>query len=354
MGKEKKKEQGKTLPAMEVSLFCQQAAMIMKAGIPLYDGMELLYENYKETEYAPAFERIYQGVHDGGTLYEGVKAAECFPDYMAHMIQVGEMAGKLDDVLEALSAHYEREDRLLASVKSAIVYPLLLTLMLAVVIGVLTAKVLPVFTEVFRSMGTELSGTSAALLSGGVLLGRAALIAAAVLLIGAVILFVVWRLGGRQQILVLAGNLFPQIHRLLEKQAAQRFADVISMVLSSGYSLESALDMIPELLSNEESAKKARQCREAMEEHGDFAKAIKDAGLFDPLYQKMIRVGVQAGQTDQVMGRLAHIYGAEVEEGIQTIVSWIEPVLVAVLTLVIGGILLSVMLPLVSIMASIG
>ena len=91
-----------------------------------------------------------------------------------------------------------------------------------------------------------------------------------------------------------------------------------------------------------------------MEENGDFAAAVERAGLFSPLYLKMIRVGAEAGRTDQVMERVAQIYENEVEEGIQGLVSWIEPVLVGVLTLVIGGILLSVMLPLVSIMASIG
>lgn len=353
MGRERK-EQGKALPAIEVSLFCQQAAMIMKSGIPLYDGMELLYQNYKETEYASAFQKIYEGVRDGGTLYEGVKAAGYFPDYMVHMIHVGEMAGKLDDVLEALAAHYEREDRLKSSVRSAILYPLILTLMLAVVIGILTARVLPVFTEVFESMGTGLSATSAALLSGGVLLGRIALVAAAVLLVGALLLFLLWKTGRKEQIIQWASGMFPRIRHLLEKQTAQRFADVISMVLSSGYSLENALDMIPEVLPDERSAAKARLCKKTMEECGDFAQSIKKAGLFDPLYQKMIRVGVQAGQTDQVMARLSHIYEGEVEDGIQAMVSWIEPALVAVLTIVIGGILLSVMLPLVSIMASIG
>ena len=93
-----KKKKTKSLPADEVSLFCQQAAMILKAGIPLYDGMEVLYQNYKDTPYGGAFQKIYEGVRDGGSLYEGIKEAGYFPNYMVHMVQVGETAGELDRV----------------------------------------------------------------------------------------------------------------------------------------------------------------------------------------------------------------------------------------------------------------
>lgn len=344
----------KNLPAAEVSMFCRQVAMILKSGIPLYDGIEVLSQNYSETGYGEAFEKIYAGVRDGGTLYEGVKAAGFFPGYMVHMIQVGEMSGKLDNVLEALGDYYEREDRLLSSAKNAIVYPMVLSAMMAAVIGILVVKVLPVFTEVFESLGTDLSGASAAVLSGGVILGKVVLFLVIFLLAAVLILFLMWNFGSREKVFSLGSSLFPPLRRLLDRQSAQRFADVVFMVLSSGYSLENALELIPDLLPDEKNVKKARRCRELMEDTGDFTKAVEGAGIFEPLYLKMIRVGASAGQTDQVMKRIAGIYATEVEDGIQTLVSWIEPALVGVLTLAIGGILLSVMLPLISIMTSLG
>lgn len=347
-------KQPKGLPAIEVSLFCQQAAMILKSGIPLYDGMEVLYQNYRETEYGELFQKIFEGVRDGGTLYDGVNGAGIFPDYMVHMVRVGEMTGKLDDVLEALGEYYEKEDRLHTSIKNAIAYPLVLTAMMAVVIGILVIKVLPVFSEVFKSLGTDLSGTTNLILSGGVTLGRIVLCLTAVFLLASIFLALFWRLGGKKKVLTFCSHFIPSIRHLLEKQSAGRFASVISMVLFSGYSLENALELIPGLLSDEQTAKKAGKCRELLEETGDFANAVEQLELFDPLYRKMLRVGAEAGQTDHVMKRIADIYDAEVEDGIQNLVSWIEPALVAVLTIMIGGILLSVMLPLVSIMTSIG
>ncbi len=348
------KRQKKELPVIEISLFCQQAAMILKSGIPLYDGMEAVYRNYEKTEFGPVFEGIYNKVREGGSLYEGVKQSEAFPDYMCHMIEVGEMAGKLDEVLENLGTYYEREDKIRLSVRRAVVYPLVLTVMMAVVIGILVIRILPVFAQVFQSLGTELSGMTGAFLSGGVLLGRIVLAVVALLLAAALALYLAWRLGDRAHLLGLAGRVCPPVRRLTEKQAAQRFASVVAMVLSSGYHLEHALELIPALLPDEQNAGKARRCKTLMEESGDFAKALEEAGIFAPLHMKMIRVGTNTGQTEQVMTRLASIYEDQVDEGIASLVSWIEPGLVGILTLIIGGILLSVMLPLVSIMTSIG
>ena len=350
MDKEKK---AKILPAAEVSLFCQQAAMMLKAGIPMYDGMELLYRNYKDTPYGPAFEKIYEGVQEGGTLYEGVKNAGFFPAYMVHMIEIGESAGELDDVLESLSGYYEREDRMQASIRSAVAYPLLLVVLMTVVIGVLVVRVLPVFMEVFLSLGTGLAGTEAAVLSGGMAMGRIILIVAAVLMVLILVIYLIWRTGGRSTLMGVF-RAFPAVGRLLNQQATARFAKVSSMVLESGYDLEHALELMPDLVSDERNRKKVEKCRELMEETKDFPEAIEKTELFDPLHQKMIRVGSEAGQMAEVMRRLSGIYETEVDDGIRKLVSWVEPALVGILTLIIGGILLSVMLPLASIMMSIG
>ncbi len=349
MGEKKRK----SLPAVEVSLFCQQAAMILKAGIPLYDGMEVLCQNYKDTPYRAAFQKIYEGVRDGGSLYEGVKAAGFFPNYMVHMVQVGETSGELDQVLESLGDYYDRESRMQAAIRSAVAYPLVLVILMTAVIAVLVLRVLPVFTEVFLSLGTGLAGTEVAVLSGGVILGRIVLVVAAVLLVLVLVLFLIWKAGGKRLLLKM-GQVLPPVRRLLGQQAAQRFADVIAMVMHSGYPLGHALELIPDLLPDKRSIRKAKRCQALMEQNGDFAAAVEQTGIFEPLHQRMIRVGVEAGQTDRVMERLAGIYDTEVDEGIHRLVSWIEPALVAVLTLIIGGILLSVMLPLVSIMMSIG
>lgn len=344
----------KELPPSETALFCRQVAMILKSGIPLYDGIELMCKTYEDGEYAKDFQTIYEGVKNGGTLYEGVKAAGFFPDYMVNMVRVGESVGKLDDVLESLGNYYENVDKIRTSVKNAVVYPLELVVMMAIVVSILVIKVLPVFTEVFSSLGVGMTASSASVLNGGVIIGGIMLIFTAVLLILAVITALLWKFGGKERIVEIGKKLFKPVRRLVQKQSAQRFSSVISMVMESGYSLESALDLVPELLPDKQDAQMARQCKAVLESGEDFASAANSVGLYDPLHQRMLKVGVEAGQTGQVLGVIADIYEIEVEEGIQNLAAWIEPALVGVLTLAIGGILLSVMLPLIGIMSSIG
>lgn len=351
---EKPAARRKILPAIETAAFCRQTAMILKSGIFLYDGMEVLCLSYQDTPYGAMFEKIFSGVRDGGTLYEGVVSAGIFPEYMVQMVRAGEMTGNLDEVLERLADYYEKEDRLQSTVRSAVVYPLVLVGMLAVVIGILVVQVLPVFSQVFRSLGVGMAGASGTALSVGVVVGKVMLVLVAVLFAAAIALFLLWKLGGRQKVLKLAQKVSPSMRALMKKQSAQRFAQVISMVLASGYSLEKALELLPELMSDEETAEKANRCRELMRDSGDFARAVEELGIFDPIQERMIRVGAETGRTDQVLSTVAELYEQEVTDGIQTMAARIEPALVAVLTVIIGGILLSVMLPLAGILTTLG
>jgi len=229
------KRQKKELPSMEVSLFCQQTVMILQSGIPLYDGMEVLYRNYEKTEYGAVFEGICAHVREGGSLHEGLKQSELFPDYMCYMVQVGEMTGKLEEVLEALGSYYEREDKIQNSVRSAVLYPLVLTVMMAVVIAILVIRILPVFSQVFQSLGTDLSGMAGTLLSGGVLLGRAVLVVVGVLLAAALVLYLLWSFGGRDVLLRMAGSICLPVRRLMEKPDRYGLTsdDVASMGMAS-------------------------------------------------------------------------------------------------------------------------
>lgn len=350
--KEKPAERRKILPAIETAAFCRQTAMILKSGIFLFDGMEVLCRGYKDTPYGPALEAVLAGVRDGGTLYEGVSSAGVFPRYMVQMVRAGEMTGNLDAVLERLADYYEKEDQLRATIRNAVAYPLVLVAMLAVVIGILVVKVLPVFSQVFRSLGMGEGGASGAALALGVGVGKAMLVIVALLFAAAVVIGLMWKLGGRQKVLGLAEKLSPRVKKLMKKQAAQRFAQVTSMVLASGYSIEKGLEMLPELLDDERLGEKVNRCRELLNENGDFAAAVEEIGMFEPLHQRMLRVGTETGHTDQVLASLADQLDQEVTGEIEAIAANIEPILVAVLTVVIGGILLAVMLPLAGILTT--
>jgi len=343
-----------TLPPDEVSMFCEQVALILKSGIPMYDGIEALCQNYHDTRYADVFQKIDAAVKDSGSLAEAVARAEIFPMYMVQMVRIGEASGKLDDVMEALGQYYARESKIRSSVRSAIIYPVVLVLMMAVVIGVLVSQVLPIFDRVFRNLGTEMNASMTAVMDFGMIAGQVVLVIVALAMAALIVGLILSKMGKQKQINAFVQRAFPPLRRVMEKTSSGRFASVLAMMLTAGFPISEAIAMTPNVLTDEKTKEKVALCaREINDEGVELPKAIADAQLFEPIYNKMIQVGFYAGQMDHVMGRLSDIYEDEIDDGIRRLVGLIEPSLVAVLAVVIGGILLAVMLPLASIMSSI-
>ncbi|WP_052446670.1 type II secretion system F family protein [Candidatus Soleaferrea massiliensis] len=347
-------EKTRTLPAGETALFCAQISLILKSGIPLYDGISTLCESGEDAKARKVFEQITHTVEKTASLYEAVKEAGVFPSYMVNMVRIGEKVGKLDDVMESLYQYYEREAKTKKSIKNAILYPTVLILMMAVVIAILVVQVMPIFTQVFQNLGAEMSAAGTMVMQFGLMAGRIALVLIALIVAVLLVLFIVSRTKSGSVKLERFSGWFPLTKKLSRKISSARFASVLAMMLSSGYHLEEALELAPGIVSDPATRDKIRECQELMDKGVSFPEALVRIKMFSGVYNKMIRVGFQAGQLDTVMNKLTDIYEEEVDDSISRLVSIIEPTMVAILSVVIGVILLSVMLPLAGIMSSIG
>lgn len=344
----KSKRPGMT-PA-EISLFCQQVELLLQAGIPLYDGMRSLAENYREGALSEAMAQMAHRVEESGSLYEGVKESALLPDYARAMIRLGERTGELEHVCHGLAAYYEREEQIRRAVRNAVTYPLVLVVMMACVIAVLLLRVLPIFRRVLGELGATAQGSL--WMQVGMGLGYGVLAVLGVLLVGVLGLCLCYRLR-RDRAERVIGRLFPPLRRLRAMLTAARFAGVMEMMLRSGFPLEESLELLEDVFPDGESRQKVARCRTALGEGVPFPEAVESSGIFAPLYGQMIRLGFAAGRTDAVMARLSQVYEADMDEQIGHLVSLIEPTLVTVLSLIIGAILLSVMLPLASILTTI-
>lgn len=180
---EKNKKMKKLLPAGETATFCRQMSLIMDAGIPVYDGIESLVESCEDEKSRKAFEALSETVRDTGSLYMAVKGAGYFPDYMVNMINIGEETGKLDDVLKSLAVYYDREERTRKTIKSAISYPILLVCMMTAVILALVTKIMPIFEDIFMSLGTNMTETGINVMNIGLAIGNISLVIIAVILV---------------------------------------------------------------------------------------------------------------------------------------------------------------------------
>ena len=340
------------LSSAELSNFCGQVALILEAGLPLYDGMETLAGADSNSVNADIYVSASKGVTEKGSLYDALREDERWPKYLVEMVGIGEKSGHLDRVMRGLEEYYAREDRIRSSVSSAISYPLVLGAMLVVIVLILLWKVLPVFRRVLSSMGVGMTETGSRMMNMGAAVGWIILALVAVVVVISVAAVALLRTRHRDRVIGLIQKIIPSVKELNGKMSASRVASVLSMMLSGGFHTGEALEMTSAVLDDKEASAKVKSIRDSLEEGSTFADAVTGTGLFEELHNRMIAMGSATGREDQVLGKLAELYEEQVEDGITRLVSIIEPTLVALLSIVIGAVLLSVMLPMAGILSS--
>ena len=340
------------LSSAELSAFCTQVALMLSAGLPIYDGMEALAEAAQNGPEREIYARTSAAVSETGSLSAALKQDDCWPEYLAERAAIGERAGCLESVMNGLAAHYEREGRMSQAVRSAVTYPIVLCVMMLAIILIMILKVLPVFKRVLGGMGVAMSRYGDWMMRTGATLGWVMLGLTLVVLAGVIACVALLHTRAREKTLHCINRCFPPLRRLNRRISAARMASVLSMLLSGGFPMEEALEMVPGVMSDRTAAREVEMLRRSMEQGNSFADALAEGSLFDPLHSRMIRMGAAVGREDQVMETVARTYEEEVEEGIGRLISIIEPTLVAFLCVVIGMILLSVMLPMAGIISS--
>lgn len=343
-----------TLSNAEVASFCRQTAMIIKAGITPAEGMNILKNDTADKDGKALLEQIAASCRQGNSFHMALKDTGLFPSYVIKLIALGEESGNTDDVLTSLADYYDREEAVADSVKSAVTYPLIMIAMMFLVILVLIIKVLPIFRQVFEQLGTEMNTFATSLLSIGNTLSKYSLMITLFffVIIGGFIIF--YKTGTGKHAVTRFLTRFPLTKNFYEKIAAGRFASGMYLALTSGMDTYRSLDMISEIVENDEMQRKIEICRNELQKENNLPDALASAQIFTNLYSRMISVGFRSGSVDLVFKQIAKNYDEETEKQLNRIISIIEPTLVIILSLIVGMILLSVLLPLMGIMSSIG
>ena len=279
----------------ELSSFCGQLALILRSGISATEGLTVMLDDTTDNTERAILQQILEKQEETGSLYPALACTNLFPAYLLQMVKIAEETGTLDEVMQALSDHYAREDAIMHSIRSAVAYPAVMAGMMIAVIIILLVKVMPIFNQVFIQLGTEMTGISRGLMNVGTVLNRYSMFFLALL------------------VLLLAAGL------TLSHSAKGR---------SSFYEMLCHFHLF-RTLRDEIST-----CR--------FAGAM---GL--------TLLGIRTGETEKVMDDIARISQENLDNQIGQILSAIEPTLVIALSLIVGVILLSVMFPLMGIMSGI-
>jgi type IV pilus assembly protein PilC len=319
------------------------------------DGLALLAQEST----CRADRELLQGLADqldsGEPLADALRDSGRFPDYVSGLIQVGERAGRTEEALSALSRYYEDRARLEQRTRSALLYPAVMLLLMLVVIVVLLSRVLPVFRDVYASLGGQMTGVAGGLLVLGQALDGVMPVLCAVL--AAVVLFLAaFAAGGsfREWVLGLCRKLWGD--RGLSRQLnCARFAQAMAMGLRSGLPIEQALELSGQLQKDVPPAQaRCQDCLTRLERGEDLADALRQSQVLPASACRLLALGQRSGTGDAVMEEVARRLTQEAELTVETKVSRVEPTLVLVTSVLVGVILLSVMLPLMNILTAIG
>lgn len=347
------KNKKKMLSALELSAFSIEMANMLKVGISALEAITLMEEEATSEEERNILKGMKEHLELNGSLSQAIRESGLFPEYYQQMVELGEQTGRSDQVMSDLEAYYGREASMKKAVRNAVSYPLLMVVMMVVVIVVLITKVMPLFERVFTQLGSQMSGISGGLLALGNILRNysVAFVIILLVLVGAAVC-IARHDKGKLWIMKL-GYKWKGIRKIYERIAASRFANGMSIALKSGMNTRQALEMTAELVNNPFFKEKIETCMGMVQEYVLLSKAIADTNMFTGVYGRMIRISEKTGNLEEVLERIAVAYRTEADEEIDNIISMVEPTLVILLSIMVGIILLSVMLPLLGIMSGI-
>lgn len=339
----------------ETAGFLTGMKYLIHAGTGNADALHILAEDEPRTDLKRAIQEMAEKADEGRDLSDVIKESACFPEYLSDMLSVGERSGKTEESLGALAADAENRAALDRRMKSALLYPALLLLIMLAVIAVLLIYVLPIFNRVYAQLGGGLTGIAGSLLGLGKAMGKASPVLIAIFCV-LVALLAAYAVSAPFRAKVTAmWQKKREGKGLAGKINTARFARALSMGMSSGMPVEEALEAAARLL--EVSAKekeKAEKCIALSAEGTELGKAMRETELLPAAQCRILEAGIRSGAGEEAMDKIAEKLEEDSENAIEDAVSRVEPAIVTVTSVLVGLILLAVMLPLINIMAAIG
>jgi len=336
-------------------MFCSELAMLLDAGLTVSDSIQILQDDEPGKDGKAVMQSLLDGLGKGEPFSGALMSSAFFPRYMVHMAEIGEKTGRLVETLKALSEYYERQVRLSVTIKNSVLYPAILLILMVVVVLILIVQVLPIFDDVFGRLGTQMSPLAMALMQFGGWLGGASVVIAAIfcaIFILIALLFIIPSL--RKSLGTAFANRWGN-HGIFGKIASSRFVFAMTLAMASGLDTADAVDIAAAVSGGSKAVdEKHRRCTELLNAGKPLHEALSGAGILSLQDGKMLSIGSRSGKADQAMAEIARRSDLDVRDSMDRIVGRIEPTLVIISSIIVGVILLSVMLPLMGIMTSIG
>lgn len=342
------------LSSDEVSVFCTQVAMLISSGITLSEGVYILYTEMEHRPTKSILKQIDEALRLGDEFNEALKKTDVFPEYMIHMIKIGETTGKLQKVLEALSEFYERESQIKASIQNAIRYPFILFAMMSVVLLILVYRILPLFESMFLELSIDVAVATDNMIYFGINTGKAMAITVGILFVCTLILSLwYWTPSGKRNM----DRIFQRMSfskKLVEMMDTGKFISSMALMVASGMDTREALALAYDSSQNQVVHNKIEKSLEYIDGGMSLDEALRESTLLVGMEGRLVSIAAKSGASDTMFAKLSEQYNQKTTLTLNKISSYIDTTLVISLSVMVGTVLITVMIPLINMISSIG
>jgi len=339
----------------DIVVFARQFATMINAGLPIIQCLELLSEEEKNKTFSTIIRTLKEDIEGGSSLSEALKKyPNVFNELFVNLVAAGEAGGILDVILNRLSAYMEKAMNLKRKVKGAMTYPISVLVIAIAVVILLLYKVVPVFDDLFTSMGSALPGPTQFLVDMSRFVQHNILY-----MLGAFILFgfIFTRYykteKGRLRIDRITLKL-PVFGILLKKVAVAKFSRTLSTMMSSGVPILDGLEIVSKTAGNRVVENTLMETRKSISEGKTIAEPLSESGIFPSMVVSMISVGENTGALDAMLEKIADFYDSEVDTAVDAMTALLEPIMLVFLGGVVGGMIIALYLPIFSMAGAIG
>jgi len=338
---------GTSVKTKDVTIFARQFATMINAGLSLTKCLSILTDQAENKEMRDIIAQLNRDVEAGQSLSEAMmKHPKIFPPLFYNMVKAGETGGVLDEVLLRVADLMEQDAQLKGRVKSAMMYPMVVSILVVVVVIAMMLFVVPTFTEMFSAAGQELPLPTQVLVVVSDFVASTSGAITAIVLVALYVTFRQWIKTDSGKFIWDSIKLrMPVAGNIIRKTSVGRFTRTFGTLVSAGVPILSAMDIVADTAGNEVVTRALRSARAAVKEGETIAKPLSESPVFPSMVVQMVAVGEETGALDQMLTKIADFYDEEVSTAIDGLAAAMEPIIIVVLAAVVGGIVIALYMP---------
>lgn len=331
----------------DLVIFSRQLATMVDAGIPLVQALDILCEQMEKRSFKAILTKIKDDVETGSSLSDAMaRHPRVFTELFSSMVRAGENSGMLDEILDRLAGYLEKTNNLIKKVRASLVYPIVVMIMAFLITAILIIKVIPAFKGIFLALGGTLPLPTRILIAVSDFARQMFLGVIGALVLGG--FGISWFINKTEKGRLLFDKLtlkLPIFGVLLRKVAISKFTRTLATLVRSGVPILSSLDIVAKTAGNKVVENAVIQARTNIREGESIAEPLARLGVFPPMVVRMIAVGEQTGELEKMLTKISDFYDEQVDIAVSSLTSLIEPVIIVFLGIIVGGIVISMFLP---------